>query len=207
MRITAIKQQVTRKDRFSVFVDGKYEFSLGEAALLESKLTSDVEISAGKLRELKKLSEDDKLYNQTLRYVALRPRSRWEIQFYLEKKKKASPALTGSILNKLSVIGLIDDEKLAKAFVHDRRLLRPASRRKLINELRKKHISNDLIEKAIGMESDDEQAALRAVIEKARRQTKYQDDEKLMQYLARQGFSYGDIKDALNDSESRHTTG
>jgi regulatory protein len=199
MKITAIKQQIKKKDRFSVFVDGKYEFSLGETALLESKLTSGVEISAGKLRELKQLSDDDKLYGQTLRYVALRPRSRWELAFYLEKKKKASPALTESILNKLSIIGLVDDEKLAKAFVHDRRLLRPASRRKLINELRKKHISNEIIEKAIGTEAGDEQAALQAVIEQKRRQTKYQDDQKLMQYLARQGFNYGDIKSALEN--------
>ncbi|HVV25692.1 MAG TPA: RecX family transcriptional regulator [Candidatus Saccharimonadales bacterium] len=199
MNITAIKQQVKRHDRYSVFVDGKYAFSLGESALLESKLTSGMEISAGQLRELKKLSEDDKIYNQTLRYIALRPRSEWEIRFYLEKKKKASPALAESILNKLSIIGMIDDEKLAKAFVSDRRLLRPASRRKLQNELRKKHISEELIEKAIGREAEDEQAALRAVIEKARRQIKYQDNQKLMQYLARQGFNYSDIKAALSD--------
>lgn len=199
MKITAIKQQVKQKDRYSIFVDGKYEFSLGESALLESKLTSGEEISAGQLRELKKLSLDDKIYNQTLRYIALRPRSRWEIAFYLEKKKKASPALAEIILNKLSIIGLIDDEKFAGAFVNDRRLLRPASRRKLINELRKKHISGEIIEKAIGREVEDEQAALRAVIEKARRQSKYKDEQKLMQYLARQGFNYGDIKDALSD--------
>ncbi len=201
MKITAIKQQIKRKDRFSIFVDGKYEFSLGESALLESKLTPGMEISVGKLRELKKLSEDDKLYNQTLRYVALRPRSRWEIEFYLEKKKKASPALTTSILNKLSIIGLIDDEKLAKAFVHDRRLLRPTSRRKLITELRKKHIANEIIEKAIGNENEDELAALREIIVRKRRQTKYQDNQRLMQFLARQGFSYGDIKDALNNNK------
>jgi regulatory protein len=197
MRVTAIKQQVKQKNRYSLFVDGTYSFSLSESALLESTLTSGEEISAGQLRELKKLSEDDKIHSQTLRYIALRPRSRWELKFYLEKKKKASPALAETILNKLSIVGLIDDEKLARAFVNDRRLLRPASRRKLINELRKKHIPEEIIEKAIGNESEDEQAALRAVIEKARRQTKYQNDEKLMQYLARQGFSYGDIKDAL----------
>lgn len=201
MKITSIKQQVKQKDRYSVFVDGDYAFSLSEIALLESKIVSGEEISAGKLRELKKLSEDDKIYAQTLRYVALRPRSEWELRFYLEKKKGASPTLADSILNKLSIIGMIDDEKLAKALVNDRRLLRPASRRKLINELRKKHISNENIEKAIGHEDDDEQAALRAVIEKARRQSKYQDDQKLMQYLARQGFGYGDIKNALQSDE------
>ena len=196
MKITSIKQQVKQKDWYSVFVDEKYAFSLSESALLESKLTSGTAISAGKLRELKKLSDDDKIYNRTLNYIALRPRSKWEIEFYLQRKK-ASPPLIESILNKLSIIGLIDDEKFAKAFINDRRLLRPASRRKLINELRKKHISNEIIEKAIGNESEDEQAALQAVIGRKRRQTKYQDDQKLMQYLARQGFNYQDIKAAL----------
>lgn len=198
MKITSIKQQAKRTDRYSIFVEGKYAFSLSETALLESKLASGQELSKEQVREYKKLSADDKLYNQTLRYVAMRPRSRWEIEFYLEYKKKASPALTEEILNKLSKIGLIDDEKLAKALVNDRRLLRPTSRRKMMAELRKKRISDEVIEQALGNDKSDEQAALREVIESKRRQSKYQDDLKLMQYLARQGFNFDDIKSALN---------
>lgn len=198
MKITSIKQQAKRTDRYSIFVEGKYAFSLSETALLESKLASGQELSKEQVREYKKLSADDKLYNQTLRYVAMRPRSRWEIEFYLEYKKEASPALTEEILNKLSKIGLIDDEKLAKALVNDRRLLRPTSRRKMMAELRKKRISDEVIEQALGNDKSDEQAALREVIESKRRQSKYQDDLKLMQYLARQGFNFDDIKSALN---------
>lgn len=196
MKITSIKQQVKRTDRYSVFVDGKYEFSLSDTALLESKLTTGQELSKGQVREYKQLSADDKLYNLTLRYIALRPRSRWEIEFYLERKK-TSPALAESILNKLSVVGLIDDKKFAEAFVSDRRLLRPTSRRKLVNELRKKHVAGDIIEEAVGTDQEEEQTALQAIIESKRRQSKYRDDLKLMQYLARQGFNYGDIKAAL----------
>lgn len=196
MKITSIRQQVKKADRYSIYVDEKYEFSLSESALLESKLVSGQELSKEQVREYKQLSEDDKLYNRTLRYIALRPRSRWEIEFYLERKK-ASPALAESILNKLSNIEMIDDVKFAKAYVNDCRLLRPTSRRKLIAELRKKHVASDIIERAVGMENDDEQTALRSIIERKRRQPKYQDDLKLMQYLARQGFNYGDIKAAL----------
>ena len=82
------------------------------------------------------------------------------------------------------------------------RLLKPTSRRKLVNELRKKHIANEIIDQAIGSEDEDERSALREVIERKRRQSKYQDNEKLMQYLARQGFSYGDIKEALEELEA-----
>jgi len=47
----------------------------------------------------------------------------------------------------------------------------------------------------------DERQVLRELIERKRRQAKYQDNIKLMQYLSRQGFSYGDIKSALEDNE------
>jgi len=196
MKVTSIKQQVKRADRYSIFVEGKYAFSLSESALLESKLASGQELSREQLGEFKKLSADDKLYNQTLRYVAMRPRTRWEVEFYLECKQ-ASPALIDNILNKLSNIGLIDDRKFAQAYVNDRKLLRPASRRKIIAELRKKRVADEIIQQITSAEEIDDRTALRAIIERKRRQTKYQDDTKLMQYLARQGFGYDDINSVL----------
>jgi regulatory protein len=199
MKITSIKQQAKRTDRYSVFIDEKYSFSLSGNALLESKLANGQELGQEQIREFKKLSADDKLYNQTLRYVALRPRTEWEVEQYLWRKD-ASPALIKQILNKLSDIGLIDDAKLAQAFVNDRRLLRPTSLRKLILELRKKHVADDIIQRVTRGNATAEQTALLAVIERKRRQAKYQDDLKLMQYLARQGFNYDDIKNALNKS-------
>jgi regulatory protein len=196
VKITSIKQQAKRTDRYSIFVDGKYAFSLSEGALLESKLASGQELSKEQVKEFKQLSADDKLYNRALNYVAMRPRSRWEVEQYLWRKEPP-PALTEQILNKLSIIGLIDDKKLAQAFVNDRRLLRPTSRRKLIMELHKKRIADDIIQKVTADDGEAEENSLQTIIERKRRQTKYQDDLKLMQYLARQGFNYDDIKVAL----------
>jgi regulatory protein len=196
MKITSIKQQVKRSNRYSVFVDEAYAFSLSETALLDSKLVNGQEVTRQEVERYKKLSADDKLYAVALRYVAMRPRTNWEVAFYLQRKD-ASPALIEQILNKLSMIGLLDDEKYAESFVRDRQLLRPTSRRKMMAELKKKRISGDIIDRVVGNEKPAEQAALLAVIERKRRQIKYQDDQKLMQYLARQGFGYDDIKSAL----------
>ena len=196
MKITAIKQQVRREGRYSVFVDGKYSFSLSGDALLQSKLVLGQELGAGEVRELKQTSADDQLYNVTLRYIALRPRSRWELEQYL-KRKKASPPLLDSILNKLSINGFLDDRRFAEAYVHDRRLLRPTSLRRLQLELRQKHVSTEVINDVLGEDEVPDQEVLQELIARKRKQTKYQDDLKLMQYLARQGFNYGDIKDAL----------
>jgi regulatory protein len=196
MRITAIKQQVKRAGRYSIFVDDKYAFSLSDSALLDSRLITGQELTPTQIRELKQAADDDKLYNLTLRYLALRPRSRWEVEFYLQRKK-ASSALINSILNKLSILNLINDEEFARIFVANRRLLRPTSRRKITNELRQKHLAADVIEAAVGNEAENETSALQTIINQKRKQSRYQDDLKLMQYLARQGFSYGDIKAAL----------
>ena len=201
MKITSIKAQVKRAGRYSIFIDEKYAFSLSDTALLDSKLTAGQELSPEQVKSLKQASADDKLYSQALRYAALRPRSQWEIEFYLQRKG-ASPTLAATILNKLSIVQMVDDSKFATAFVNDRRLLRPASRRKIIMELRKKHVADEIIQAAVGNEPQDEATALSTMVERKRRQAKYRDDSlKLMQYLARQGFSYGDIKTALQDQD------
>lgn len=196
MKITSITQQIKRVERYSIFVDGKYEFSLSGSALLDSKLVPGQELTQHQVSEFKKRASDDKLFNLTLHYLALRPRTRWEIETYLVHKK-ASPALTTTILNKLSNSDLINDEKFARNFVSDRQLLRPSSKRKLIIELRQKHIPSDVIDKVMDHESENDLFALRAIVERKRKQARYQDDLKLMQYLARQGFNYQDIKAVL----------
>lgn len=198
MKITRIVQQQKRTERYSIYVDGSYAFSLSETALLDSKLAAGQELTAAELEQYKLLSADDKLHAAVLRYVAMRPRTTWEVKTYLERKH-ASPDLTISLLNKLSNINLIDDAAVARMYIHDRQLLRPASRRKIMYELQKKHIPEGEIEVALS-EVDDTQA-LAQVIANKRRQSKYQDEAKLLRYLASQGFSYGDIKSALAEAE------
>jgi len=201
MKITAIKQQVKRQGRYSIFVEGKYAFSLSDTALLQQKLSIGQELTESEIRELKKLSDDDKIYNATLNYLAIRLRSKWEIETYL-KRKNASPPLSEEILNKLSINNLINDERFAKAYINDRQLLRPSSKRKLMLELAQKHVPKEVIDEVLTEETTDDIAALTEIIARKRKQSRYQDDQKLMQYLSRQGFHYGDIKAALEQATS-----
>lgn len=196
MKITAIKQQERLKDRYSVFVDGKYSFSLSEGALIDSKLATGQEVDAAQLKELKQTSADDKIYGLALRYAAMRLRSEWELRTYLQRKQ-ASPALADSILNKLSKIGFVDDEAFARAWIDNRRLLRPTSKRKLQQELRVKHVDDGTIQKVLTEDKADELVVLRQLV--AKKRSRYPDQAKLMQYLARQGFSYNDIKSVLEE--------
>ncbi len=197
MKITRIAEQEKLKGRYSVFVDGKYSFSLSEGALLASKLAIGQDLDASEIKRWKQESADDKIYGNALRYAAMRMRSSWEMEQYL-KRKGAPPALADKVINKLTNIDLLDDQKFARAWVANRRLLRPTSKRKLQQELRAKHVSDEVIELALLQEDGNELDSLREIVAKKRNLPKYQADPvKLMQYLARQGFNYDDIKAAL----------
>ena len=196
MNITAIKQQVKLAGRYSIFVDEKYSFSLSEGTLLDEKLYVGMELDKTQVESYKKLSADDKAYNLTLAYVARRPRSRWELEDYF-RRKGYDEEVGVQILEKLERLGFVNDENFARSWVENRRLLKPISTRKLSMELRQKRIADETIRKVLAEDETDELDTLRQLVERKRKQTKYQDDMKLMQYLARQGFGYDDIKQAL----------
>lgn len=197
MKITAITQQVKRPGRYSIYIDGAFAFGLGEGQLLSAGLVSGQEITEAELAELKGESEFGKLFDRTLNLLSYRPRSEYELREYL-KRKKQSPALIEKTLNKLSKLGYVDDEAFAKRWVEHRRSIKPISSLKLRAELKQKGIASEWIEAALHENSDDG-AAIKRLIEK--KAGKYADRNKLMQYLARQGFRYDDIKRALAEED------
>jgi hypothetical protein len=105
MTITAIKQQERLKSRYSIYVDGKYAFSLSADALLEQKLHTGQELDEPQLKVYKKLSADDKAYGLALAYVARRMRSRHELIDYF-RRKGYDDDLGVQILHKLTSTAL-----------------------------------------------------------------------------------------------------
>lgn len=201
MQITAIKQQVKRQDRYSIFVDGKYAFSLSESGLIESRLASGQELDAEQLAALKRIAGQDKAYGNALRYVAMRPHSEWEVAAYLRRKQVDEPTAQ-AIINRLRAVDLVNDLEFARAWVANRHLLKSTSKRRLQQELRQKHVPVDIIDAVLAEDETNERDALRELVTKKRGHSKYQTDPtKLMQYLARQGFSYDDIKSVMQEDE------
>lgn len=196
MKISAIKQQIKRADRYSIYVDDKYSFSLSDSALLETRLVSGQELTEAEIKELKQKSADDKVYSLALRYVAMRSRSRYELETYL-KRKEADPPLVDAILDRLQGYGYVNDDAFARNWVENRRLLKPVSRRRLMMELKQKKVSEDIIRAVLEDDQTTDRDTLKDLVVRKRRQSKYQDDTKLLQYLARQGYGYDDIKSAM----------
>lgn len=202
MKITDIQQQVKRQGRYSIYVDGKYSFSLSENSLLEhSSIRIGQDVSQEELASYKSDSALDKAYNLTLGFVARRMRSEWELRDYFRRKEIADE--DGQyILDRLKGYGYVDDAAFARSWVANRRELKSVSRRRLQLELRQKHVSDAVVAEVLAEDETTDRDSLRDLIAKKRKQTRYQDDDKLMQYLARQGYGYDDIKSVLRGQET-----
>lgn len=202
MKITNIKQQVKRPDRYSIYIDGAFAFGLSEGALVSARLASGQEIDGGQLEALKETAVEDRAFGNALRYVAMRPRSEWELSSYLYRKKVDEPVIE-QIVQRLRSLDFVDDRKFAESWVANRRLLKATSKRRLAQELQQKRVTSGIIDDVLREDETDEREVIAQLIAKKRQ--RYPDRQKLMQYLVRQGFSYDMVRSSMElvDSEDR----
>jgi regulatory protein len=100
-------------------------------------------------------------YNISIKYLAARARSMKEVRDNLFNKKISSETILKTI-EVLEEESLIDDRIFAKEFVATREKVRPKSKFALRYELRKKGISDSIIEYAL-KDIDENKSALAAV--------------------------------------------
>jgi SOS response regulatory protein OraA/RecX len=68
--------------------------------------------------------------------------------------------------------------------------------KKLKLELRAKGVADDIIDRCLAESPRNEREELRKMI--AKKAKRYPDEQKLIQYLLRQGFNYSDVLDELS---------
>jgi regulatory protein len=203
MKITAIKQQAKNPKRVSVFVDGKYEFSLTLDELLKEKLKNGDELDKSDVKRLKKISADGKLRVRAMEWLLNRPHSTREFRDYLYRKN-AEPELIESFIKEFSDKGYLDDHKFGEWFVELQKR-RGKSDRALRSELFKKGLDRELVAELMAAGSDDEVERLRSIIDKKSKLPRYQEDpQKLAKYLTSQGFSWQLVKQELFSGEVKY---
>jgi regulatory protein len=197
MKINSIKQQVKNPERVSVFIDGKYKFSLSLGELVEQKLKAGLEIDELRLEALKKISDDGKLRNRAIEWVLNRPRSTKEFIDYM-RRKKADPDLTSKLIEEFQDKNYLSNVKFA-IWLTELRRRSGKSERAIKSELLSKGVDHSEISNAMA-DGDDELIRLRLFVNKKRKLSRYaNDDNKFKQYLISKGFSYQDIKTVLKD--------
>lgn len=211
MKITAISAQIRNNNRVNVSVDDKYRFSLDIYQLVDLGIKVGNDYEEADLIALEQESQFGKVYGRALEYCLMRPHSAKEMKDYLYRKTRPKldkdgqmesgvpTETTGRVFDRLVERGYIDDQKFATYWVENRSLTKGLSRRKLIAELRINGIASATIEQSLSSTERNDVQEIKKII--AKKRSRYSDQNKLIIYLARQGFSYDVIKQSIGEDD------
>lgn len=137
----------------------------------------------------------EKSMNAAIRFLSYRPRSKKEIVDFL-KKKKAEAEIREKVIDRLTELGYIDDEKFASWWIEQRKTFRPKGAAIIKQELKQKGV---VIE---GLTDDKKSAILLAEkkLKLLKNLPQLEKKSKLYGYLARRGFSSSVIDEVLHDA-------
>jgi regulatory protein len=194
--ITALKAQKRNPNRVNLYLDG--EFAFGVSRIVAAWLKVGQVLSDEKIQSLQLEDAREVAFQNALKVISYRPRSAHEVQKKLQENG-FDEAVIQSVIERLGQIGLVEDKSFAQAWIENRTVFRPRSRRLIGMELRQKGVPDEVVQDALANAVDDETLAYQSAIQYARRLKKFEWQDfrkKLSAYLMRRGFSY-EIVDSL----------
>lgn len=195
-KITDLKIQKNNQQRVSVFLDGKYTFSINLSAAFDLKKGCLIE--SAKIDQLLQQDEFPRSYNSAVRYLARRPRSIHETRVFLTGKGYRQDAVQTTI-DRLTEQSYLDDNAYARLWIKNRMRFRPRSAFALGFELRQRGVADAIIENMLH-EFDDDKAAWKAIKGQLKRWqslNRLQFKTKLFNFLKTRGFCYDTCRNTL----------
>lgn len=192
-RITAIEPQHNNPQRVNIHLDG--EFAFGLARVSAGWLSVGQEIGPEKIAALQSEDAREMAFQKALHFLSFRPRSWQEVRQNL-LKRGLPEALVDETLDRLQHSGLVNDQEFARAWVENRNSFHPRSKAALWTELRRKGLSDEILQPILNEMVDEEPLALAAARRYAHRLANQEwvaFRQKLTGFLARRGFPYSII--------------
>lgn len=167
------------------------------------KMQNDPEYAA-RVKEIRQHTKDQ---NQKIREIDFTENNTYEYRGTKKSNFPTKPAdritseMIQEVVSRLEAQNYINDQDFARYFIENRHQNKGISTKRLVQELKIKGIDSDIIEQAMfdqgtGNLLRDEEVEIEKMIKKQLRKTS--DRQKIIAYLARQGFSYDLIKTKLD---------
>lgn len=201
--VTKITQQKKDLERYNIFLDDKYAFSVHETVLVKFNLTKGMVIEDWSLGEMLYEEEINKAFNRALHFLGFRMRSEHEVKTKLLELEYGEAVVLEAIV-KLRKLGFLNDENFSDALLETRKRSAKRGPQAIKQELQRKGIEKELLEKVIESYSEEEQVAIaRELAEKEANRNRAlsprQTEQRIQNLLLRRGYSFGIIKEALKD--------
>jgi regulatory protein len=214
--VTAVEPQ-QRKDRYNIFVDGKFWCGLSGNSLTKYSLYPEKKVNNKILDEIFKFEIFNKVYESSIGKISRRPHSSWEIERYVEDKfwknkvkwfkgtkyymkfEELSEGTKKKVIEKLKSSKYIDDTEFAKWWIKSRKSSSPKGWIAIKSELRSKGISREILDNLKFSNKDEITLANRYYnkITKVRKLNK----KKIVSRMKTRGFSWDTIQIILKKYE------
>jgi regulatory protein len=198
-RVTAIEPQQKNPQRVNIYLDG--EFALGLAAIVAAWLRVGQDLDEGQIAKMKAADEREVTYQKALHFLSYRPRSSAEVRQNL-LKRGISESLIQETVERLEKAKLVNDEAFAQAWVENRNSFHPRGKPALRLELRRKGLSDEIVQSVLDRQVNEEVLAFEAARKYAQRLAGLAWSEfrqKLGGFLARRGFSYETLAPVVSE--------
>ncbi len=191
--ITKITKQVKNDERYNIFMDGKYAFSVDESVLAHFQLRKGLELDELMISELQYKDEAKKAFNKVLHFLSYRMRTEKEIRNHL-KEAELDDSLIQEVIHKLSEYKYINDKEFAEAFVQTQLNTSDKGPQWIKGELAKKGVDELLVENALTpftteIQVDKGVAIAQKLLHKYRKDSLVQAKQKINQNLLRKGYT------------------
>lgn len=202
--ITKIEQQKKNINRYSIYLDQEYSFSVSEDTLIKLGLKKGMEVDKEQLDSILKQEDNNACKSYGLKLLGYRARSEKEIRDKMFSKGYSKKSIEEAI-NYLKEFKYINDEEYTKQYIKDRMNGKKLGHKRIKYELYQKGINKIIIEDKINkLINDDEEYERALEIAHKKMNTSYRSDDKQSAYrkigafLQRKGFSIDTILKVLN---------
>lgn len=198
MFVTAIEP--CRKSMSALYIDGEFAMKLDTMTLIKNHIKPGVEITDEKLRNIIEESDTNRAKERALYLVTYRDHSKKELTDKI--KRTCSQQAAEQAAQQMEELGLVDDESFARKYANELLQKKHMSPRGIEYKLKEKGISNELIAIIKEELEYDPYEQIRGLLNK--KYANYAQDEKIKRRaiaaLQRLGWSWSDIKSAMDDS-------
>ncbi|MDD4046373.1 MAG: RecX family transcriptional regulator [Sedimentibacter sp.] len=200
-KITKIEYQKKNKERFNIYIDDEYGFSVDISILIKYSLKKGMELDDALVDDILSSEEKISVYNYGISVLSRYAKSECELRLKM-KNKGFEPQLIDNAISTLKERKYLDDERYCEMFINDKINISKHGVRKIKEALYYKGIDKEIIEekiKNISAESEEERAFILG--EKKLLKIKENDNRKKMaklsNYLIGKGFEYETVNKTL----------
>ena len=204
--VTGIEMQKRDAQRISIFLDGEFAFGLHQDVLLESGIARGDRLSEERIEAILALEQKRRAKEKALRLLSVRSRSRKELADRL-KQAKFSPEAIESALEEMERLGFLNDSDFARVWGRNRTATRPAGAFMLRQELRRKGVAEEDIEKGLQaafQESSEAEVARELAIRRKQALVALPEEKarkRLQDFLLRRGFGWDLVSELMEECD------